>query len=336
MLYSTIKRRSLAFLIDIFIVGGLTAGILVAGMSIFYSNTPPPPNSILLIFAPFIITWLYILLSHIFFQKTIGKKLVHLKLVNKEGDKLNPLQVLLREILKIFSLPLLNGLLSLHHSKERRAWYEFPSGSVVVKTDSDVNDLSLKNPAHFIKKNKVLSLILALFILFIVFVVYAGNSGSSTSPSSQENTDSFVYALKIKREEIAGDHKKRKLTAAEFNAIYPASLQTLQDNTESLGKLLSDTDTLSAIVNETDEESKEQMLTAMAGIQHEYEVMVAFEVDDNGKHDLYTSALKDYSTGTEELAKALDDQEKSDEHIEIMTSLFESGNKKILELSEKL
>jgi uncharacterized RDD family membrane protein YckC len=144
MEYSSIKRRLAAYIIDLVVVLGGGMLFLVGVMSVALGDQNPSEDSIWLILLPFVTTWLYFILCYIFAGVTLGKKLLGIKLVRENGKALNPIVVVMREAMKLFSLGLLNGLFSMFHDTNRRTWYD---KAAVIQLDRHDDVLYVPNSA---------------------------------------------------------------------------------------------------------------------------------------------------------------------------------------------
>lgn len=336
MEYSTIKRRLAAYLLDLFFVlGGGTLSLIVL-MTTIYGDQKPSENSIWLLFMPFIATWIYFVASYLVVGVTLGKKILGIKLVKKDGTRLNQITVLIREFLKLFSLGFLNGLFSMFHDKNRRTWYDRLVGSAVVKTKKEKED-----KFQYIKLGGILS---GVFLLILFAVISTNNSSnntvsqnnvSETAQEEQTNTDTFATHLSAARK----DHHmvKTTLNVGEYNKRFKQSTENVSKHLTSMGVTMSDSDKLTSIVSGNDESGAKNFISDIAAIQNEADDMTAITppAEAQSLHLQYTYALKNYSIGCNEIVKALDDPDNSEAYLQNATSIFNGANEKMNTISKE-
>lgn len=335
MRHSSLRRRLLAFIIDTFLVTSISTVAIIVGMSVAYPNGGEPGYTILFILLPFVVLWIYFLLGYSLFQTTIGKKLLHIKLVHKSGGKLNPAMVLLREILKVFSFPILNGLLSAWHNKERRTWYDRAAGSIVVRTDNNSDTLNLKDPKAFVKNNKILSLIILLIVIFIGSAIFIGKDSKDRPESPQEPT----FKSKLEKEEQAYtiSNLDHQLTETEYSAAYQESVKNVMAHMESVGKIAGNQEKVTSILLSKESQEVDPLISDIAEIQEEYKKMSMIKVPAKFEalNTDYVSALKDYADGTALFVEMFDDQDNADKIGAKAATLIQSGTDKLNAMGKK-
>lgn len=135
MTNSSFRRRFIAAILDIIIA--FTPSIfltLLVMISILDPNGAESTDGLFYaILTPFLVALLYNIGTHLFFQASFGKMIMGIKVVDAKGAKLSPWATIIRELFKIPSLVWLNGLMSMLSNKERRSWYDFKTGSAVVR-----------------------------------------------------------------------------------------------------------------------------------------------------------------------------------------------------------
>jgi uncharacterized RDD family membrane protein YckC len=330
MEYSSIKRRLAAYIIDLVVVLGGGMLFLVGVMSVALGDQNPSEDSIWLILLPFVTTWLYFILCYIFAGVTLGKKLLGIKLVRENGKALNPIVVVMRETMKLFSLGLLNGLFSMFHDTNRRTWYDKAAGTAVVRTKSKET-----NKTEFKKIAAVLS---GILILISVAVFSTKNStsskGSSVHTSPQEAQDSTTFASRLQVARKKYTVEPQILTGDQYKTKYQESNAKLVSHMTSLSNILSDSEKLKSIISGQDENGANTMIDDITVIQNMADAMSAITPPSEYKefHSQYIAALKEYSSGCDNIMKALDEPENAEGHMKNMVSKFQQGN----ELIEKL
>ncbi len=134
-------RRALAFLIDLAILDFLYIILAFFGvLGMGFSGEDFLPSS-LRVFIPFIAAWFVLFVGYFTFfhlneGQTPGKRIIRIKVVNKEGELLSHGAVLLRSLGYFLSFCFLGlGFLMAIVGKKKRCLHDFLTGSLVILSE---------------------------------------------------------------------------------------------------------------------------------------------------------------------------------------------------------
>lgn len=180
--YGGFWRRFWAFWIDA-IISSLLPAILCFALALLIvwktANTPQEPVSAIWLIPLYLLwcvlglicTWLYFaLLESSKHQATLGKLLLGLKVVDKQGQRLSFARATGRYFAKLLSYAIMYiGFLMMPFTNRKRALHDMIAGTYVVKSSYQAGEPLPPTPRHLIWLTVVILLVLALFVGIIKF-----------------------------------------------------------------------------------------------------------------------------------------------------------------------
>ncbi len=142
-----LSKRIVAFSIDMFLASFLYIGMFLLLIPLMRILSKAQMSALIskidATWTYYSLLFLYFLLQEVFWKKTIGKRILKLEILHKDGKKLRMYQLLIRNIMRVVDLVTIVGLLITLFKSNNQRLGDIIAKTVVVKREQCCDKLKL-------------------------------------------------------------------------------------------------------------------------------------------------------------------------------------------------